>query len=343
MIPLNSSFAENHTKVFGSGFSRGLLMALSLWSGMGDVRADLDADGNLLSDVWQKKFGVGAISRTADADGDGFTNGQEFLFATNPMDSGSRPSMTFSLSGPDLLDTSWHGEPGKLYDLETSTDLAAWTRQLRQTGNGKTLAALIEGVPGQPLFTRVGASDVDTDLDGLSDWEERVSGFNPARVYSEGLGTVPSTTDKQRLTTTLNTVTNTITVAAADPAMNEDWPDPGRFVIRRVGNLDKVTVSFSYGGTATNGVDYSAPSALVTIPFGVDEATVQVTPLTDAEVEVSETVTLTLLTGTGYTLGAASSATLNLADSTGGMPTSKAAARFLTRPPLAPHRRNSPA
>lgn len=310
-------------------------MMLVLWHCIGSSRADLDADGNLLSDVWQRKFGVGAISRTADADGDGFTNGQEFIFATNPLDPESRPVMTFSQPGPDQLDTSWHGEPGKLYDLETSTDLASWTRQLRQTGNGKTLTASIEGVHGRPLFSRVGASDVDTDLDGLSDWEERVSGFNPTRIYSEGLGTLNTNTDKQRLASAL-AATNTITVSAADPTMSEDWPDPGRFVIRRVGNLDKVTVSFSYGGTAMNGVDYSGPSALVTIPFGVDEATVQIIPLTDAEVELSETVTLTLLTGTGYTLGTTTTATLNLADSSGGMPTSKAAARFLTQATLGP-------
>jgi hypothetical protein len=101
MISLNSSFAENHTKLFGSGFPRGLLTVFRLLSGMGNVRADLDSDGNLLSDVWQRKFGVGAIPRTADADGDGFTNGQEFLFATNSSDPGSHPDMSFFQPGPD--------------------------------------------------------------------------------------------------------------------------------------------------------------------------------------------------------------------------------------------------
>jgi uncharacterized protein (DUF1800 family) len=336
MIFLDSKLAEIHARVFASEVPRGLLMVLGLWACAGSARADLDSDGNLLSDVWQRKFGVGAISRTADADGDGFTNGQEFLFATNPSDSKSRPETSFSRPGPNLLDTSWHGEPGKIYDLETSNNLTAWTRQLRQTGNGATLSAHLQGVPGQPLFSRVGATDVDTDGDGLSDWEERASGFNPARMYSEGLGSVPSTTDRQRLTTTLAAATNTITVAAADPAMSEDWPDQGRFVIRRTGNLDKVTVSFSLGGTATNGSDYSVPATVATIPFGADETTVLVTPLADSEVESSETVALTLLTGAGYTLGTATIATLNLADSNGGKPTSKAAARFLTQATLGP-------
>ena len=325
--------------MYRASMNRMMRLAVTFCGFSCTAHADLDADNNQLSDVWQKKFGVGAISQSADSDGDGFTNAEEFLFATNPSDPGSRPHSTFSRPGPDLLFTSWHGEPGKLYELETSTDLAAWTRQLRQTGNGKTLSATIEGVPGLPLFTRVGASDVDSDLDGLSDWDELVSGFNPARKYTEGLGSTSTSnpiTDFQRLSTALNATANTITVAAADPAMSEDWPDPGRFVIRRSGNLDKLTVSFSLGGTATNGMDYSAPGVLVTIPFGADEAAVPLTPLTDTEAEPLETVTLTLLTGTGYTLGTAATATLNLADSTGGLPTSKTAARFLTQATLGP-------
>lgn len=315
------------------------LMLLGYCSFSTSGLADLDADANLLSDVWQRKFSVGTLSGGADLDGDGFTNAEEFLFATNPNDSSSRPATTHSLPGPGLLHASWHGEPGKIYDLETSGNLADWTRQVRQTGHGSSLSVTLEGVPGTPLFYRVGASDIDSDLDGLSDWEERVSGFNPARKYTEGLGSTSTSnpiTDFQRLSTTLAAPTNTITVAAADPAMSEDWPDPGRFVIRRTGNLDALTISFSYGGSAANGTDYSAPSAVASIPFGADETTVLVTPLADAEVEASETVTLTLLTGTGYTLGAANTATLNLADSNGGKPTSKAAARFLTQSTLGP-------
>jgi uncharacterized protein (DUF1800 family) len=331
MIPCNNTIFMS-----SAGSRRCLAALLGIWCGTGDARADLDADGNLLSDVWQRKFGVGAISRTADADGDGFTNGQEFLFATDPGNANSRPATDFSMPAPWFLSASWHGEAGKIYNLVTSADLGIWTGQLRQTGKGTTLFADIEGIPGQPLFFRVGASDGDTDGDGLSDWEELSTGFNPARTYSEGLGTVPTTTDKQRLTTMLGAATNTITVAAADPAMSEDWPDAGRFVIRRSGNLDALTVSFSLGGTATKGVDYSAPAITAAIPFGMDEVAVNITPLTDAEVESSETVALTLTPGVDYVLGTSSSATLNLADSSGGKPTSKAAARFLTQATLGP-------
>lgn len=298
--------------------------------------AELDSDANQLSDVWQRKFGVGPLAAAADTDGDGFTNAQESRFATDPTNANSRPSTSHSMPFPGRLGTYWQGERGKTYRLETSENLINWTLHSRQTGQGGMLSGDVEGAPGQPLFSRVGAADLDTDGDGLTDWEELSTGFNPARIYSEGLGTLNTNTDKNRLATALATGSNTLTVAAADSSMAEGWPDPGRFVIRRTGNLNKVNVFFSYGGTATNGSDYSAPITLATIPFGADEVAVNIAPLFDAESESTETVTLTLLPDSAYVLGTATTATLNLADSIGGMPTAKAATRFLTQATLGP-------
>ncbi len=314
----------------------GLLVLLSALSLHSPCLAELDGDSNQLSDVWQRKFGVGPLVATADTDGDGFTNAQENRFGTDPIDPDSRPTISHGMPAPNRLDVSWPSEKGKLYDLEISENLVNWTLHSRQNGQGGMLWDKVQGASGQPLFTRVGATDVDSDGDGLSDWEELSSGFNPARIYSEGLGNLTTNTDKNRLASALAATTNTITVAAADPAMSEAWPDPGRFVIRRTGNLNKVDVFFSYGGTATNGSDYAAPMTMATIPFGSDETSVSITPLADAVAESSETITLTLLPDSAYLLGTVTTATLSLADSTDGKPSSKAAARFLTQATLGP-------
>lgn len=305
----------------------------------GPLLADLDMDNNQLSDVWQRRFNTGTISANADADGDGFSNARECLFGTNPFQAASRPGLDLSKPAPDTAIATWPGEAGKLYDVQQSGNLSSWTTHSRLTGNGRPLSANINFQPGAALFLRLGATDTDSDGDGLSDWEERITGFNPARIYSEGLGSTSTSnpiTDKQRLNTSLTATTNTITVAAADPSMSEDWPDPGRFVIRRSGNLDAVTVSFTIGGTATPGIDYAAPSLAATIPFGADETTVNLTPLADPDAEPTETILLTLAAGSGYTLGTTTSATAGLTDAIPGKPSAKPAARFLTQGTFGP-------
>lgn len=302
------------------------------------VLAALDADGNQLSDVWQRRYATGASTAAADPDGDGYSNSKECLFGTNPFDAASRPGFDFSPNSSGASAT-WPGEPGKRYVLEKTTSLTGWSTHATMSGEGKALSVGVTADPGAALFLRLGATDVDTDGDGLTDWEERVTGFNPARVYTEGLGSTSTnnpSTDRHRLGAALNALTNTITVAAADSSMAEDWQDPGRFVIRRSGNLDPVTVSFSFGGTATAGTDYVTPAGSVVIPFGADEVAVSVVPLTDSGVEGVETITLTLTPVAGYTVGAAASVTLNLSDAVAGKPSGKPAARFLTQATFGP-------
>jgi hypothetical protein len=73
-------------------------------------------------------------------------------------------------------------------------------------------------------------------------------------------------------------------------------------------------VGVSRGGTATNGTDYASLGATVTLPAGDSSATVTVSPLQDTTVEGSESVQLTVIAGTGYTVGAPAQATVTIAD-----------------------------
>jgi uncharacterized protein (DUF1800 family) len=311
-----------------------IFLAAALPCFTGIVLADLDADNNQLSDVWQKKHGVGNLNAANDSDGDGFSNMQECLFGTHPLRADSRPGLAFAVPDMETATATWPGEPGKRYEVQRSSALSQWLRHDTVTGKGSPIVSQVPTDPGVPLFLRIAVSDIDSDGDGLNDWEEHVSGFNPARRYTEGIGSTSTSnpiTDYQRLNTALNATSNTITVVAADPSMSEDWPDPGRFVIRRSGNLNEITVDFSIGGTATSGSDYQTPATFVKIPFGKDEAEVNLSPLADSESESTETITLTLLPGTGYTLGTTTTATLNLADAIPGELSAKPAARFLTQ------------
>lgn len=324
--------------------SPGLLVAcLSCFSS--SARAVLDSNADQTSDVWQSRFSAQALSPLADTDGDGFTNLQESILGTDPRDPASRlTTEAAAAAGGSGLTLDWTGLRDKRYHLESSADLVNWSPLKSVVGDGGARREHVAAA-GPRLFVRVRAEDFDGDGDGLSDWEERAVGFNPRRVFSEGLGSNPTTpttnnpriTDFERLRTLLAGSTQTVTVAAVDSAMAENWPDPGVVVVRRSGRLDPLTVNLSIGGTATPGLDYGSPAFLsVTIPFGADEAHFSLVPLTDALTEGDETITVTALAGAGYTLGATVSATLTIADAADGRLAEKDASRFLTQATFGP-------
>jgi hypothetical protein len=72
---------------------------------------------------------------------------------------------------------------------------------------------------------------------------------------------------------------------------------------------DALTVNYTAGGTATNGTDYSNIGTSVTFAANSSTATVTVDPTADTTVESDETVSLTLASGNGYTIGTTSAVT----------------------------------
>jgi len=89
-------------------------------------------------------------------------------------------------------------------------------------------------------------------------------------------------------------------VAATDDQASEAG-DTGTFTVTRTGPLDlPMVVNYMVAGTATNGSDYQALTGSVTIPIDSSTATITVTPVSDTQVEGSETVILTLAPGPVY-------------------------------------------
>ncbi len=106
-----------------------------------------------------------------------------------------------------------------------------------------------------------------------------------------------------------------ITVTAADATASEAGPDHGAFLISRSGpTTTALAFSFVLTGTATNGADYQTLPLTATIAAGQSGATLPITIIDDTLVEGEETVVLSLSEGMGYTLGAARSATVTIAD-----------------------------
>lgn len=96
----------------------------------------------------------------------------------------------------------------------------------------------------------------------------------------------------------------TLTIADNDSAQvriaktsdgSEDGPVGGLFTVTQTATSSiATTISYTVGGTATAGSDYTALSGTVTIPAGQTSATIDVPVIDDSEPEATETVVVTL-------------------------------------------------
>lgn len=110
-------------------------------------------------------------------------------------------------------------------------------------------------------------------------------------------------------------------MTSTDAAGSETGPDVMTFNVTRTGSTaTTLAVNLTFGGTAT-AADYtvsvlggSLSGSVLTLAAGSSSATLTVTPVDDTAVEGSETVILTIASGSGYTVGAPASQTGTIAD-----------------------------
>ena len=225
----------------------------------------LDLNNNQMSDIWEMIFNAQNLSANADDDRDGFTNFQESLAATDPLDPLSHPSLNIMSPAADSIATSWPSAVGKLYDLQVSNNLAAWQSSATFVGDGSVQSALSQ-LSGQPsLFFRISISDQVSENPQLTNWEKLILGFDPGSAHTDRY----DQTDLQRITAGIApNAANIITVSAIKPEMSERWPEPGVITVRRSGGgLKPLTVHFTIGGTATLDIDYSLGNATANSVF----------------------------------------------------------------------------
>jgi hypothetical protein len=102
-------------------------------------------------------------------------------------------------------------------------------------------------------------------------------------------------------------------------------PKTAIFAVRRFGDTNSdLTVTYSIGGTASNGVDYVAPPGAVTIAAGESRAFIPIVPIDDGPPDVNKTVILTLTPDTNsppvYVIGFPPRAAAVILDSNGPQP-----------------------
>jgi uncharacterized protein (DUF1800 family) len=271
----------------------------------------LDVNGDNIPDVWALRYQAGALNPEDDSDGDGATNAEESAAGTDPLDAGSVIRVSSIHKDAAGVHLTFPTVPGKLYRVQENASLGANTWSdigAALAGTGGEMETTV-AAPGTAKFFRVYVQDMDTDNDGVTDYEEILAGYNPNSPTSFG---ADGLTDKEALLAALDPATvNSVSVHCADDIATEPSPaDSGLFVITRNGKLTPITVNLTVAGTAMEGSDYAPITRSVTLPFGVNTAAVPVMPLADDLIESPESVVLAVAPGADYTPATQSAAVL---------------------------------
>ena len=90
----------------------------------------IDANHNGISDSWERYyFGSAIASRTqlTDTDEDGMSDYAEFIAGTNPTNAASKlVFLSATLQTNQQIQLEWAAIPGRLYQVQASTNLATW-------------------------------------------------------------------------------------------------------------------------------------------------------------------------------------------------------------------------
>jgi len=234
-----------------------------------------------------------------DADGDGVPDIDEFAAGTDLFDPASVLHIESITNGSAVL-LRWPSVIGKQYQIQSRTDTLTGSWQLEGDavpGDGTTLTAAVAVTDTQRLY-RIGVADTDSDLDGVTDWEEMVTGLNhgPLNYRTNSPTTIAAVTALLAATNVLNLEVGT---AVADATTHT----PGSWRLTRSGNINRLTVHYTVSGDAVPNVDYAPLSGTVTLPVGVNEVEIPVTTLAGATLFPAKSVELTLQPDATYAVG----------------------------------------
>ena len=284
----------------------------------------IDMNGNGMSDVWEWLYGARGLSAIGDADGDGVSNVQESIAGTDPFDSNSVPRISIAGHTRTNFTVSMPSALGKQYQLQSVqglTNLSNWITETTMVARAGSVVTLSAPASATTKFFRISVSDVDTDGDGVNDWEEYQLGLDPTKATSNGqLDSNGQPMSDRAYATNKLASQNIITITATDPTANQ--PDVaqsainlGLFTITRGGfPLNAISVNLGLGGPgsgfANENVDFLGLPRTVNFPIGASSQTINVIPLANPSLMTPANAMLKVLAGTKYTVGTASNASI---------------------------------
>lgn len=202
------------------------------------------------------------IGLLPDSDGDGHDDFEEFRAGTDPFDARSKLAITELVSGSGVA-LEFGTVPGKLYQLQSFNPQVGpdWVDEgAAILADGFLISTSIENV-NPKVFLRVSVSDIDSDGDGATNWEEWATGYDPSRSQTYG-GTQE---DAQNIRDLLGTPLR-YSLLARRSTIVLGSNEPGIVELRRVAGFGPARVNIAASGTAISGIDVQSVETTATIP-----------------------------------------------------------------------------
>jgi hypothetical protein len=190
-------------------------------------------------------------------------------------------------------------------DYSNSLTLAYTLGGTATLGTDYTTSGAVTFAPGATTTTLTIVPIGDNLVEG-DETVDLVVGVSPAYYIPTGIGA-------NLFNPARGIITNddsSLSLSISPSRVNEDEAINLVYTFTRTNTLTPLTVNFTIGGTATFNTDYTQSGAATfsgstgTINFatGVDTATITINPIADRVIEGNETISLTLGSGTGYTV-----------------------------------------
>lgn len=256
--------------------------------------------------------------KNQDSDNDGASDIDEWIAKTDIFD----PTSRFKIESIALASGArikWNTENGKLYQLQFRAGVGNWENiGSPYQGNGDLIQhSHVSDMELDELGYQVIVTDVDSDGDNVSDWEEILIGFDPHNPVS----IVNGRNDQLEIKQLLEEV-NTISLEVSEPVANITRNEIGEFVIKRRGGISELHVSYEVSGNSVAGKDYVdfttgfgngiIKEGVAVIPFGANYVKIPVAPLQNSSIALSKAVVMRLLPSERYEIADNVSLTINL-------------------------------
>jgi hypothetical protein len=214
------------------------------------------------------------------------------------------------LSGGAAADVFRFTEPSSAVDMITDFDPAE--------GDVIDIAGVLNGTSALLTdYLRIRRNGSDALLEVCANGS--ASGFTDLVIVLEGsplgAGDLASLYYNGNLETGTIGLPPRVSIMATVASASENGPADGVFTVRREGNPESaLQVPLVISGTAVNGVDYEWIASVLTLPAGQLSTTLTIRPYIDPQLESSEIVQLTLVSGPDFIVGTPSSAQVTIED-----------------------------